>query len=56
MKDKWTLEYEYLQEEAYEENSKSLKMKKPKKSWKDVKKKETSRDKKNSWNNNPKRI
>ena len=34
MKDKWTLEYEYLQEEAYEENSKSLKMKKPKKSTK----------------------
>ncbi len=38
MKDKWTLDYEYLQEEAYEENSKSLKMKKPKKSWKEAKK------------------
>ncbi len=38
MKDKWTLDYEYLQEEAYEENNKSLKMKKPKKSWKEVKK------------------
>ena len=37
MKDKWTLEYEYMQEEAYEESNKSLKMKKPKKSWKEAK-------------------
>jgi hypothetical protein len=37
MKDKWTLEYEYLQDEVYDESSKSLKMKKPKKSWKEAK-------------------
>ena len=42
MKDKWTLEYEYLQEEAYEDN-KSLKMKKPKKSWKEAKKSRESK-------------
>ncbi len=43
MKDKWTLEYEYLQEETYEESNKSLKMKKPKKSWKEAKKSRESK-------------
>jgi hypothetical protein len=33
-----TLEYESMQEGVYEENNKSLKMKKPKKSWKEAKK------------------
>ena len=33
-----TLEYESMQEDVYEENNKSLKIKKPKKSWKEAKK------------------
>ena len=46
MKEKWTLEYESLQEEVYEESNKGLKMKKPKKSWKEAKtKRESKRNK-----------
>lgn len=36
-KEIWTLEYEVMEDEIYEESMKTLKMKKPKKSWKEAK-------------------
>ena len=49
--------YEELEEEAFREVVEPKKKpKKQKKSWKDVKQKDIKRDKKNIWNNNPKRI
>ena len=48
--------YDELEEQAFREVVEPKKKpKKPKKSWKDTKKKETDRDKKNSWNSNPNR-
>ena len=48
--------YEELEEQAFREVIEPKKKpKKQKKAWKDTKKKETDRDKKNSWNNNPNR-
>ena len=45
--------YEELEEEAFREVIEpKMKPKKPKKSWKDIKEKETDRDKKNSKNIN----
>ena len=49
--------YDELEEEAFREVVEPKKKpKKQKKSWKDVKKKETTRDKKNSWSNHPNRV
>ena len=49
--------YEKLEEEAFREVVEPKKKpKKQKKSWKDVKQKDIKRDKKNIWNNHPKRI
>ena len=36
-KEIWTLEYEVMEEEIHEESTKTMKMKKPKKSWKEAK-------------------
>lgn len=48
--------YEELEEQAFRDVIEPKKKpKKQKKSWKDVNKKETDRDKKNSWNNSPNR-
>ena len=48
--------YDELEEQAFREVIEPKKKpKKQKKSWKDIKKKETDRDKKNSWNNSPNR-
>jgi len=50
-------DWEQYEEQAYREVIEpKKKTKKQKKSWKDTKKKETNRDKKNSWSNHPKRI
>jgi hypothetical protein len=50
-------DWEQYEEQAYREVIEPKKKpKKQKKSWKDTKKKETNRDKKNSWSNHPKRI
>jgi hypothetical protein len=49
--------YEELEEQAFRDVIEPKKKpKKQKKSWKDVKKKETDRDKKNSRDNHPNRI
>ena len=50
-------DWEKLEEDAYRDSVKPKKKpKKQKKSWKDVKQKDIKRDKKNIWNNHPKRI